>query len=274
MRLLKKSFDFYLDASVHVALSVVALMDITAFFFDLRADEHLYYFMFFGTIACYNFIKYGIEAEKYLFVSNSYHRYIQGFSFIAVIFGGYHAYFLSLEVWITLFFLSVLIGLYALPVLPRARNLRNLGILKVLMVAFVWAGVTVILPVVSSGELLTWDIQIEAFQRMIVILVLMIPFEIRDMFIDRPALKTLPQRLGVKGSRKLGILLSVLFVISTLFKDFFTNAELYSKIIFGTLLVLLMLKTREKQAKYFASFWVEFTPVAWWMVVLGFELMA
>ena len=74
MRVLKRIFDFYLDASVHVALSVVVLMDITAVFFGLEGDKHLTYFMFFATISCYNFIKYGIEAKKYFFVSNSYHR--------------------------------------------------------------------------------------------------------------------------------------------------------------------------------------------------------
>ncbi|TDQ28962.1 UbiA prenyltransferase family protein [Zeaxanthinibacter enoshimensis] len=268
MRALKQSLDFYLDASVHVALSVVALIDITARFFNLGQDEHLSYFMFFATIVCYNFIKYGIEARKYFFVSNSYHRYIQVFSFIAGIFGAYHAYFLEREVWITLVLLTVLIGLYALPVLPHARNLRNLGILKVLMVAFVWAGVTVILPVVSSGLPLGWDIQVEAGQRMIVILVLMIPFEIRDMFIDQPALKTLPQRLGVRGSRWLGILLSVIFVLATFFKDAYTATELYSKIIFAVLLVLVMWLTREKQSEYFASFWVELTPLVWWAILL------
>ena len=218
MKILGRLFDFYLDASVHVALSVLCLMDITAVFFGVALDIHIACFIFFGTIASYNFIKYGVEAEKYLLVANRYHKYIQFFSFIMLGLAGYHALYLSAQVWMLLGALSILIGLYALPVLPQARNLRSLGILKVLLVGFVWGGTTVMLPLLAARENLQWDAHIEATQRLLLVLVLMLPFEIRDLKYDKASLRTLPQRFGVTKTKILGSVLAAFFLGITFFE--------------------------------------------------------
>jgi len=146
MKFLKRLFDFYLDASIHVALAVFSLLKITAILYKVELSNHLSLFVFFGTIVCYNFIKYGVEANKYVLIDNRYHKSIQFFSLIALVFGCYHGYFLSMESWLTIFILAGLTGLYALPVLPQSKNLRSLGGLKIFLVATVWSGITVILP--------------------------------------------------------------------------------------------------------------------------------
>ena len=57
---------------------------LTGSILNIPIDEHLAFFLFFSTIASYNFIKYGLEAEKYILVANRYHKNIQFFSFIAL----------------------------------------------------------------------------------------------------------------------------------------------------------------------------------------------
>ena len=88
-------FNFYLDASIHVAFAVVSLLIITNLYLDIIPEQHLIQFVFFGTIPSYNFIKYGVEAKRYVLVNNSYHRQIQILSLIVLVFAGYHFLFLS-----------------------------------------------------------------------------------------------------------------------------------------------------------------------------------
>jgi len=77
MKLLLRFFNFYLDASIHVALAVFSLVYVTTITLNISINSHLIYFIFFGTIVCYNFIKYGVEADKYFLVANPYHKNIQ-----------------------------------------------------------------------------------------------------------------------------------------------------------------------------------------------------
>ncbi|WP_223170271.1 UbiA prenyltransferase family protein [Maribacter aquimaris] len=271
---MKRLFDFYLDASIHVALAVVSLVKATTFFFNVELDGHLMYFVFFGTIVNYNFIKYGVEAEKYLLVGNRYHKNIQFFSFICFVLTCYHGWFLSMDTWLILSILAVLTGFYALPVLPRARNLRSLGGLKILVVALVWSGITVVLPMVGTQKVLVWDVWVEVVQRILLVLVLLIPFEIRDLAYDEPGLKTIPQRVGVMRTKVFGALLVLLFFILTYFKDVISESELIAKGVLFLVLGGLMFVTKRNQSKYFSSFWVESIPLLWcgliWVLVYLF----
>lgn len=260
---MKRLFDFYLDASIHVALAVVSLVKVTAFFFNVEIDGHLLYFVFFGTIINYNFVKYGVEAEKYLLVANRYHKNIQFFSFICFALTCYHGWYLSMDSWLILFILAALTGFYALPVLPRARNLRSLGGLKILIVALVWSGITVVLPMVDTPTVLVWDVWVEVVQRILLVLVLLIPFEIRDLAYDEPGLRTIPQRIGVMRTKVFGAFLAVLFFILTYFKDVISERELIAKGVLFLVLGGLMFVTKRSQSKYFSSFWVEAIPLLW-----------
>lgn len=271
MRWGKKLFDFYLDASIHVALAVLCLTYATVILFDISFEINLALFIFFTTIASYNFIKYGVEAEKYILVSTAYHRYIQVFSFMAVGIAAYYAQGLNNRAWAVLGFLALLVVMYALPVLPQARNLRNLGILKILMVGFVWGGTTVILPYLAVETDLPWDVHVEALQRLILVLVLMLPFEIRDMQTDMPSLKTIPQRFGVRATRIGGVVASLVFFLLTFLKDTFTLTEVLAKAVLFIMLIIVMWVTRKEQPPYFASFWVELVPILWLAVLVALD---
>ncbi len=271
MKLLKRIFDFYLDASVHVSLSVCSLLIITSIFYEIRLNQNLVFFVFFGTIACYNFVKYGVEAEKYIRVSNRYHKNIQFFSLIGLAIAGYFGLFLRLDSWVILGILIVLTGLYALPVLPQAKNLRSLGGLKIVMVALVWAGITVILPLTELERTLVWDDWIQVVQRILLVLVLLIPFEIRDLAYDKPELRTIPQRFGVERAKVFGGFLVLIFFLLTFLKDEITNLELISQGILFLILGALMLLTKRNQGKYFASFWVEAIPIIWLGIVWAMQ---
>ncbi len=267
MKLLIRIFDFYLDASVHVAIAVFSLLKITDVFLGIASNEHLAFYAFFATIACYNFVKYGVEAEKYILVANRYHKNIQFFSFIALAFALYHAYFLNIETWIGIAFLMVLTGLYALPVLPAGQRLRSLGLLKILLVSIIWAGTTVVLPILSLQIEISWDIGIETLQRVVLVLVLLLPFEIRDLKYDRPELQTLPQRLGVANTKIFGTIATLAFFFMTFLKDELSELEIITKGVLFLMLIGMLVLSKKEQSGYFSSFWVEAIPILWWGIV-------
>lgn len=264
----KRIFDFYLDASIHVALAIYALLQITFQTLNISTDHHLSFFVFFGSISCYNFVKYGVEAEKYILVASQYHKGIQFLSFITLIFALYHGYFLSLDVWIWVLGLIILTGLYALPVLPKVKNLRSWGGLKIFVVALVWAGTTVLLPAISANQYISWDIGVETFQRFVLVFILLIPFEIRDLAYDKPELKTLPQRYGVTNTKIFGGFATLLFFFSTFLKDELSIRELILKGLLFLILGIMIFITKRNQSRYFASFWVEVIPIFWYGLAL------
>ena len=267
MKVLNRIFDFYLDASIHVALGVFALVHVTDITLGYGVDQHLAWFLFFGSVACYNFVKYGVEAKKYILVASRYHKNIQFASFIALAIALYHGWFLKLEVWIGVGGLVALTGLYALPLLPHTRNLRSWGGLKIFIVALVWAGATVVLPVLSEGGTFEKDVWIEVVQRFLFVLILLIPFEIRDLKYDAPSLRTLPQRTGSKNTKSIGVISATVLFFMTYLKDEISTVDSLAKAILSIGLVLTLILTKRDQPRYFASFWVESIPIAWWGVV-------
>ncbi len=267
MKLVEKIFDFYLDASIHVALAVFCLIQVTEEFLNITPNNHLSYYVFFGTIACYNFIKYGVEAEKYILVANRYHKNIQFFSFGCLGIAIYHAWFLNLQSWVAIGVLLVLTGLYALPILPMGIKLRSHGLLKIALVGIIWAGTTVVLPMLAINQPLSWDFGVETFQRFILVIVLLLPFEIRDLAYDNPNLNTLPQRIGVANTKIFGAFATVVFFSLTFLKDDLSMPEVISCGVLFLILGWVMYRTRRSQSKYFASFWVEAIPIYWWGVV-------
>lgn len=272
MNLFKRIFDFYLDASIHVALSVFCLVGLTGFSLDISIDKDLAFFLFFGTIASYNFIKYGLEAEKYFLVANRYHKNIQFLSFGALAFACYHACFLKFDTWVVLVILAALTGLYALPVLPEAKNLRSLSGFKIFPVALVWAGATVLLPIVQIEADISWDVQVETIQRFLMVLVLILPFEIRDLRFDAPELQTIPQRYGIKNTKKIGITLVVTLISMTFLKEDLQVSEIVIKTFISLTLIVALLLSEKGRSKYFASFWVELLPVTWFALTWAIDI--
>ncbi len=268
MQVLRRLFEFYLDASIHVAFAILALVHVTCINLNISVDIHLCWFLFFGSIACYNFVKYGVEAEKYILVTDLHQKHIQWASFAAIGLALYHAYFLSLQVYITIAGLAALTGLYAIPVLPHTKNLRSLGGLKIFVVAVVWAGSTVFLPVIAAGESISWDVRVETLQRFLLVLILLVPFEIRDLAYDSPELRTLPQRFGITKTKIIGACAIVPFFLMTLMKDTVGRTELIANSILCLILGILIWTTKRRQPRFFVSFLIEAVPIFWWIVLL------
>jgi hypothetical protein len=262
MNIIKRAFDFYINASIHVALAVCALVFITAMEFGFEHSHYLMGFLFFGTISGYNFVKYAKVAGLHHRSLTRSLKTIQVFSFVSL--GG--LIFCALQLSIVVFYMAAIFGgltfLYAVPFL-RKRNLRTFSGVKIFVVALVWAGVTVFIPWSNAAEALTFDIWLTFFQRILVVIVCTLPFEIRDLPYDVASLKTLPQLFGIKSAKFFGGSLLVVASLLEVFKNDLSLTYAISLWISCVLILFLLLKATKKQHRYFASFWVEAIPLVW-----------
>ena len=95
MHLFRKFFAFYINSSIHVALSVYALVQLTQILFTISNDFATSYFAFFGTIVGYNFVKYDALARTKKLQMTLQLKAIAFLSFLSLIATGY--YFFKLE---------------------------------------------------------------------------------------------------------------------------------------------------------------------------------
>lgn len=262
----KNIFKFYINTSFHVALAVVCLTDITIQEFDVPRNYKLLLFIFFASITGYNFVKYaGIAKLHHLSLAKNL-RQVQVFSFIAFAGLVYLTFYQSFSVLLFSGILGLFTLLYALPLFGNNTNLRSLTGLKIFVIAIVWAGVTVLLPLADQINLWKWDVVVIFLQRFFLVLALILPFEIRDLRFDMAQLGTIPQKFGVRGTRIVGLILICLFVLLEFFKHQTSIANTVSLVFVGILLIILIWYSSPRQSKYYASFWVESVPILWWLL--------
>ncbi|RED42256.1 hypothetical protein DFQ10_109151 [Winogradskyella eximia] len=275
MQVLKRILNFYLNSSIHVALAASALTLVTLIELDLKLDKYLLYFVFFSTITGYNFVKYFGVAKFHHRSLAGWLKVIQVFSFMAFLAMCFLMFYLELNTLILIGILGVVTFFYAIPVmLPKRylfddhKNLRQIGGLKVYVIALVWAFTSVYLPVVNEAVSIDADVIILGLQRFCYVLVLMLPFEIRDLNYDSLKLATIPQKIGIKKTKIIGVLLLLLFVLLDYFKDVLKQETLLSTVIIALLTFVLLMFSNKNQSKYYSAFWVESLPIIWLVILL------
>jgi hypothetical protein len=277
MKVLKQLFGFYINSSIHVALSVFSLTWITLLEYGIPYDEALLFFVFFASISGYNFVKYFGIAKFHHRSLADWLKTIQIFSFLCFIFMCYYALQLGINTMFFIVGLGLVTFFYAIPFLPKhlfldsKNNLRNIGGLKVYLIALVWTGVTVFLPIINNDYTINADVVITGIQRFVFIVVLLLPFEIRDLMYDSLKLATIPQKIGVKQTKIIGVVLLGLFLLLEFFKEGTTVESLLVSIVISVVIGLFLLYSKKEQGTYYSSFWVEGLPVLWLFLMLLFS---
>lgn len=268
MKIRKELFAFYINSSIHVALAVVSLCWITFLHFDFAPDFLLLSFVFFATITGYNFVKYAGVAKLHHRSLATGLRKIQIFSLLAFLFLLYFTFLVDRKIllWTSIFGLLTL--LYALPVFGQRRNLRSISGMKIFIIAIVWGGVTVVLPVIEKEEVLFGSVILEFLQRFLLVLAWIIPFEIRDLKYDLQQLGTLPQRVGVTKTKVFGLALLVAAVLLEILKSHTAIPSFMATTLIAGVSAGSILRAKERQTAYFSSFWVEAIPIIWLLVLL------
>lgn len=274
MRFIKQLFYFYVNSSIHVAIAAYALTWVTLLEYNLKYDKNSLYFVFFATITGYNFVKYFGVAKFHHRRLADWLKAIQLFSLIAFIILAYYAFQLLVNSKILIVLLGVITFLYAIPLLPKKyfvddqSNLRQISGLKVYVIAIVWSLSTVVLPLIQNEIEIGAEAVVTCFQRFFYIIVLMLPFEIRDLNYDSLKLGTIPQRIGVKRTKIIGIFLLILFFFLEYFKNEIDTKSLTILLIITFVTALFLAFSNKNQSKYYSAFWVECLPIFWLVLFL------
>ncbi len=264
MKFLKAIFRFYINGSIHVALAVVALLVYTSLQFKIPLDYGLISFVFFGSVTGYNFVKYAPVAKLHHRSLTNQLRLIQIFSFCCFIGLGVSAFFIVYNVLLVCGILGLLTLLYAIPIYNK--NLRETSVLKVFIIALIWTTVSFVLPFLEDNlphfyQAKTW--WFNYVERFIWIILLMVPFEIRDVRFDETYLKTLVSIFGITKIKIISILVLTVLAIHKFLDNNYQNILIY--IIIYISLAGFILGSKKVQKPYFVSFWVEALPIFWLM---------
>ena len=129
-------------------------------------------------------------------------KIIQVFSFFCFLALVYFMYQVPLKtLYFTIPFILLTI-LYAIPFLSGFdKNLREVSNLKIVVVAFVWAGFTVFIPLIDAGKEISLDIVFLMLQRFLIVIVLILPFDIRDVNYDAFLYKQFQRKLELRKQR-------------------------------------------------------------------------
>jgi len=137
---------------------------------------------------------------------------------------------MPLKIWLLLIPVGVLGLGYSLPCIPSTKGwirLRDVSWLKILWIALAYAWLTTFIPVAYNGHLkdiCNPDVLFVFIRSFIVVFVLVIPFDLRDMQHDvKNGVKSLPVLLGVDKTIGVAYILLILFAFAVIAQCRFFN---------------------------------------------------
>lgn len=260
--MVRRLFDFYLNGSIHVAVAVFSLVLMTNHMFQNPFDLPMAGFAFFGTVFGYNFIKYEafLRKKEPLRIELKAIAVLSLFSLLA---SAYFFFCLQTITQITALIFFGLTFLYTVPVFSSKKNIRNWSGVKIYIVALCWSGVTILLPLMNAGTELFSDVILKCFQRFLLVIILILIFEIIDLRTDDFSLGTVPQKIGVKRTKILGLFLLLPFYFLEFLKSNVNANQLFINAILVVVTASFMVFSNENRSKYYTSFWVESIPIFW-----------
>lgn len=273
MQIIKRIFDFYIFSNIHVALAVFSLAKITLLTYSIESNL-VPWFVFFSTIASYNFIRlYKVsEIQNLTFQFVKQHKKsILGLTFLSLLIIIYLNFLLKFTTLLALVPFGLFTFFYVVPMPVRKNNslaLRSVAFLKLFLIAVSWAGVTVLVP------LLNYDIELQRIewvtfiQRFLFVVVITIPFDIRDVNFDAINLKTIPQVIGIQRSKVVGLLFLLLFLGLEFFKDTMETESFRVHLIIAMFSLFFLFRASSNQNKYYSAFFVESIPIIWLLLFL------
>lgn len=266
MKGILKIFDWYLKASLHVGLASGALVGVTYFYAEIPININLLFYVFFATVVSYNFIKY----TRYIYINKKLKSSLKAIiclTLICFIAGVYLFFQFQIITQVFLFVAFLLNILYAIPLKSGMKNLRNFAGVKIYIVSFCWAWVTLIIPLIEANLPLDYDVLIKFTQRFLLTIILLLIFEIRDLNDDDKQLKTVPQMIGISNTKTIVYFLSIVFYVLDFFKKgSYLHQEFVNAGLVFTIAIFTYYVSPQKN-KYYTLFLVESIPIFWWMSV-------
>lgn len=267
LKQIKSIFDFYINSSLHVSLATASLVLMTYYFNRMQINFNVLLFVFCGTLLSYNTIKYGSYILKNRVLKKSL-KLIVVLSVLSFILCTFLFFKFSFTAQLAVLFFAFLSVLYLIPFGKKRQNLRNLAGIKIYIVSFCWAGVTTMIPLLNADFPIENDIIFKFLQRFVLTLILILIFEINDLKYDDVRLKTVPQAIGVKNTKKFVYFLSICFFVLEFFKSNHYQNQWIVNLILISVIFIFTFFANDRRSKYYTLFWVESIPILWYLLIL------
>jgi len=227
--------------------------------------------VFFSTIVSYNAIRF-INIDKIRGAASAWIRShkteLLALNLISLIGLAITTYLLSLRALLVLFPFVLATSLYISPFKIWKLNLRDVPGLKLFLISFTWAGITVLFPIVQNELEISKNIVLLFLERFLFVLAITIPFDIRDIDYDSPKIFTLPQVLGIRKSKIIGVISVFLFLMIGYYRLGEFDTSFFVIFIVAILSSVLIGLSGKSQSNYFSSFWVEGIPIIWFLLAI------
>lgn len=174
---------------------------------------------------------------------------------------------LSFPLAVLLFPALIVVFLYPLSFrfsFTNFSNLRTLPGFKLILISATWTYLSYVVPHYLQGLEYNAGFYFEVFFRTVFIAAITLPFDVRDLPVDMPKLKTIPQVLGAKGAISIatfGVALyqvwwAVQFALGQL--DF---SQAMAYILTLELGYWIIKKMPQSESHQYVAFWVEGIPI-------------
>jgi len=174
---------------------------------DIRFDE-LAGFVFCSTLFLYaahrivglRRVQKFTNKGRYL-VIQKFKYHIFAYAFLGGVGAAYFFFQLPTNLQLIVIAPSLLSLGYVVPLFGKDRRLRDFSFIKIFLVAVVWAWVTVVLPWAQINGTFSTEAILMFLERTFFIFAITIPFDIRDLRIDKDAkVNTIPTKIGIRKS--------------------------------------------------------------------------
>lgn len=172
-------------------------------------------------------------------------------------------------IWFTMH-LAVFSLFYSAPLL----NFKKIPFLKIFLISYVWSVSTVILPSINKGFGVLDKEVVEIFvQRIIFILALAIPFDIRDIEVDkRNNIDTLPTLMGFERSKLLSVILLILFIgLGCFFYGF--DYTFCARLAIGVLAIFLIIKIKRSRTDLYYMVGIDGIMILSYVFLFVFKML-
>lgn len=211
---MKTIFKYLVYSNIWIALGASGLVTNTYLLANKSLNTKLILLVFFATLFTYNFqrvlklfLKINLQGERVYWIKKNKVTICILIALSAIVVITLSLSFLNKIWWILL--LSGMITIFYVVKIPglSGKNLRDIPGIKIYTIAFVWALTSVIIPNIIDNLYDQLHATILFTSNFLFIVAITIPFDIRDVNLDDPSKKTIPQLIGIKKSTYLSVLL-------------------------------------------------------------------
>ena len=263
--------DFYLYSGFHIAIAAVCFILQLDIIFDLPPDYHYLLFIFASTSFLYllhnilglNTLLPQCVREKVSRISRM--RGVLIFFLIVMGIISLYSFFNLSTSTMGLLIIFALISLwYVVPFLGNGKRLRDYPLIKIFLIALVWAAISCII-IFPQIDISIFQKALIYLERFLIVFAITVPFDIRDMEYDKAkGLKTLPLILGKLQSIKLAVLsvVAALGIVLYLYQsNVYNTRSLVALTIAYTLVIIMIIYSKDKESDYYYTGMLDSTAI-------------